>query len=105
MLIVSIHQAGAGQAELQQRVLLALQAMRVKYPNAQGIIGGDFNTNANGAREGYAKSNDKQLRMVDEPLQSFVQSVKGYYFLNWSLRTHHPAKKSPRTRQPGWTMY
>ena len=72
MLIFNIHQAGAGHAELQLRVWLALQAMRAKYPDAKGIIGGDFNANANGARVGYTKSNDKQMRMVDEQLLSFV---------------------------------
>ena len=77
MLIFNIHQAGAGHAELHLRVWLALQAMRAKYPDAKGIIGGDFNANANGARVGYTKSNDKQMRMVDEQLLSFVQAIRG----------------------------
>ena len=41
------------------------------------IIGGDSNANANGARVGYTKSNDKQMRMVDERLLSFVQAPRG----------------------------
>ena len=47
------------------------------HVNAKGIIGGDFNANANGARVGYTKSNDKQMRMVDEQLLSFVQAIRG----------------------------
>jgi hypothetical protein len=42
MLVVNNHQAGSGDSDLQQRVWLAMQAMRVRYPVAQGIIGGDW---------------------------------------------------------------
>jgi hypothetical protein len=41
MLIVNNHQAGSGDSDLQQRVWLAMQAMRARYPDAQDMIGGD----------------------------------------------------------------
>jgi hypothetical protein len=41
MLIVKIHQAGSAAPELQQQVWVALQGVRAKYPEAQGIIEGD----------------------------------------------------------------
>ena len=44
MLIVNIHQAGSATPELQQQVWMALQGVRAKYPEAQGIIGGDSST-------------------------------------------------------------
>jgi hypothetical protein len=44
MLLVNIHQAGSADADIQQRVLLAMQAMRARYPEAQGIVGGDSST-------------------------------------------------------------
>jgi len=40
MLIVNIHQAGSATPELQQQVWMALQGVRAKYPEAQGILGG-----------------------------------------------------------------
>jgi hypothetical protein len=44
MLIVNIHQAGSATPELQHQVWVALQGVRAKYPEAQGIIGGDSST-------------------------------------------------------------
>jgi hypothetical protein len=42
MLVVNIHQAGSATVDLQQHVWVALQAVRARYPKAQGIVGGDF---------------------------------------------------------------
>jgi hypothetical protein len=41
MLVANIHQAGSAAPELQQQVWMALQGVRAKYPEAQGILGGD----------------------------------------------------------------
>ena len=41
MLVINIHQAGSATLELQQRVWIAIQGIRSKYPEIQGIIGGD----------------------------------------------------------------
>ena len=42
MLVINIHQAGSATLELQQRMWMALQGIRARYPDIQGIIGGDF---------------------------------------------------------------
>jgi hypothetical protein len=42
MLVVNIHQAGSATLELQQHVWMALQAVRARYPEAQGILAGDL---------------------------------------------------------------
>jgi hypothetical protein len=42
MLVINIHQAGSATLELQQRMWIAIQGIRAKHPEIQGIIGGDF---------------------------------------------------------------
>jgi hypothetical protein len=42
MLVINIHQAGSATLELQQRMWMAMQGIRARYPDIQGIIGGDF---------------------------------------------------------------
>jgi hypothetical protein len=42
MLVINIHQAGSATLELQQRMWMALQGIRARYPDIQGIIEGDF---------------------------------------------------------------
>jgi hypothetical protein len=44
MLVINIHQAGSATLELQQRTWMAMQGIRARYPDIQGIIGGDFST-------------------------------------------------------------
>jgi hypothetical protein len=44
MLVANIHQAGSAAPELQQQVWMALQGVRAKYPEAQGVLGGDSST-------------------------------------------------------------
>ena len=44
MLVVNVHQAGSATVDLQQHVWVALQAVRARYPEAQGVVGGDFST-------------------------------------------------------------
>lgn len=73
MVIVNVHQAGAAHANLQQRVLLAIQAMQPKYPDAKGIIGGAFNANAGGSREDYVKSNAEHMQMADEQFKGLCK--------------------------------
>jgi hypothetical protein len=41
MLVINIHQAESATLELQQHVWMALQGVRARYPEAQGIIGGE----------------------------------------------------------------
>jgi hypothetical protein len=41
MLVANIHQAGSAAPELQQQVWMALQGVRAKYPEAQGVLGGE----------------------------------------------------------------
>ena len=41
MLVVNIHQAGSATVDLQQHVWVTMQAVRARYPEAQGILGGD----------------------------------------------------------------
>jgi hypothetical protein len=41
MLVINIHQAGSATLELQQRMWMAMQGIRARYPDIQGIIGGD----------------------------------------------------------------
>jgi hypothetical protein len=41
MLVINIHQAGSATLELQQRMWIAIQGIRARYPDIQGIIGGD----------------------------------------------------------------
>ena len=41
MLVINIHQAGSATLELQQRMWIAIQGIRAKHPEIQGIIGGD----------------------------------------------------------------
>ena len=41
MLVANIHQAGSAAPELQQQVWMALQGVRAKYPEAQGVLGGN----------------------------------------------------------------
>ena len=77
MMIVNIHQASSKHAELQQSVWMALQAKHAEHPEVKGIIGGDFNANANEMREDYSQSNARHLEMVDTQLQSFVRAIKG----------------------------
>ena len=77
MLVANIHQAGSAAPELQQQVWMALQGVRAKYPEAQGILGGDFNANAAGDREGYSSSNASHMRMVDDQFQACVAAIKG----------------------------
>jgi hypothetical protein len=40
MLVVNVHQAGSATVDLQQHVWVV--AVRARYPEAQGIVGGDF---------------------------------------------------------------
>ena len=42
MLVINIHQAGSATLELQQRMWMAMQGIRARYPDIQGIIGGDL---------------------------------------------------------------
>jgi hypothetical protein len=67
---------------------MALQGVRAKYPEAQGVLGGDsppntpwasgyFNANASGDREGYSPSNASHMRMVDDQFQACVAAIKG----------------------------
>ena len=42
MLVINIHQAGSATLELQQRMWMAMQGIRARYPDIQGIIGGDY---------------------------------------------------------------
>jgi len=77
MLVVNIHQAGSATVDLQQHVWVALQAVRAKYPEAQGIIGGDFNANASGDREGYSRGNEAHMKKVDDQFQACVAEMKG----------------------------
>jgi hypothetical protein len=42
MIVINIHQAGSATLELQQRMWMAMQGIRARYPDIQGIIGGDF---------------------------------------------------------------
>jgi len=77
MLIANIHQAGSATPELQQQVWMALQGVRAKYPEAQGILGGDFNANASGDREGYSPNNAGHMSMVDNQFQACVATIKG----------------------------
>ena len=44
MLVVNLHQAGLATLELQQHVWMALQAVRARYPEAQGILAGEKGT-------------------------------------------------------------
>jgi hypothetical protein len=44
MLVINIHQAGSATLELQQRMWMVMQGIRARYPDIQGIIGGDFST-------------------------------------------------------------
>jgi hypothetical protein len=41
MLVINIHQAGSATLELQQRMWMAMQGIRARYPDIQGIIGGE----------------------------------------------------------------
>jgi hypothetical protein len=41
MLVINIHQAGSATLELQQRMWIAIQGIRARYPDIQGIIGGE----------------------------------------------------------------
>jgi hypothetical protein len=41
MLVINIHQAGSTMLELQQRMWMAMQGIRARYPDIQGIIGGE----------------------------------------------------------------
>lgn len=69
---------------LRRRVLLALQSVRATYPEAQGIIGGEFNTNAHEIRTGYSQTNASHMNRVDVQLHAFVQIMQGVLV---SLRT------------------
>jgi hypothetical protein len=42
MLVIKLHQAGSATLELQQHVWMAIQGVRARYPEAQGIIGGEI---------------------------------------------------------------
>jgi hypothetical protein len=48
MLVINIHQAGSATLELQQRMWMAMQGIRARYPDIQGIIGGDLTPMAHG---------------------------------------------------------
>jgi hypothetical protein len=76
MLVVNIHQAGSATLELQQHVWMALQAVRARYPEAQGILGGDFNASAHGNREGYSRENESHMKQVDYQFQACVATIK-----------------------------
>jgi hypothetical protein len=71
MLVVNIHQAGSADADLQQRVWLAIQAMRARYPSAQG------NANAHGQRVGYSPGNAHHMEKIDDQFQACVSALKG----------------------------
>ena len=92
MMIVNIHQASSKHAQLQQSVWMALQAKHAEHPEVKGIIGGDFNANANGVREGYSQSNARHLEMVDTQLQSFVRAIKGQL-----ISPNRPSRKDELT--------
>ena len=77
MLVANIHQAGSAAPELQQQVWMALQGVRAQYPEAQGVLGGDFNANASGDREGYSPNNASHMNMVDNQFQACVANIKG----------------------------
>ena len=72
MLVINIHQAGSATLELQQRMWMAMQGIRARYPDIQGI-----NANAHGAREGYSLSNADHLRRVDDQFRACVAAIKG----------------------------
>jgi hypothetical protein len=59
MLVVNIHQAGSATLELQQHVWMALQAVRARYPEAQGILAGSH------------------MQQVDAQFQACVTAIKG----------------------------
>jgi hypothetical protein len=56
MLVVNIHQAGSVTLELQQHVWMALQAVRARYPEAQGILAGDLHTGTEKGTPGATKT-------------------------------------------------
>jgi transposase len=71
MLVINIHQAGSATLELQQRIWMALQGIRARYPDIQGI-----NANAHGEREGYSLSNADHLRKVNDQFRACVAAIK-----------------------------
>ena len=68
-----IHQAGSAISELQQQVWMALQAVRARYPEAQGVLGGD----ANGNREGYSPGNESHMKHVHDQFHACVAAMGG----------------------------
>jgi hypothetical protein len=73
MLVVNIHQAGSITLELQQHMWMALQAVRARYPEAQGILGGDLCE----CTRGYSRGHESHMKQVDDQFQACVAAIKG----------------------------
>ena len=65
MLVVNLHHAGSATLELQQHVWMALQAVRARYPEAQGILAGDYtcswSTTATNSRRVWPQSKERSF--------------------------------------------
>ena len=72
MRVVNVHQATSKDKVLQGVVLKALEHQLGRHENVMGIMGGDFNANANGDRTGYAESNKQHLDGVDRQFEDFA---------------------------------
>jgi hypothetical protein len=77
MLVLKIHQTGSMMQNFK-RVWLAMQAMRARYPEEQGIIGLEFfNANAHGQLIGYSPGNADHLQKIDTQSQACASSIRG----------------------------
>ena len=77
MRVVNVHQATSKDKGLQRVVLKALERQLGQHENVMGIMGGDFNANANGDRTGYAESNKQHLDGVDRKFEDFAIRTGG----------------------------
>ena len=73
----NVHQATSGHLDLQDRVWQILKKHILDSKHHMMLLGGDLNANAGGAREGYAKSNEHRMHLVDEQLAVFVRETGG----------------------------
>ena len=73
----NVHQATSNHLDLQNRVWQILKKHILDSKNRMMLLGGDFNANAGGAREGYARSTEHRMSQVDSLLADFIRETGG----------------------------
>ena len=73
----NVHQATSNHMDLQSRVWQILKKHILDSKNRMMLLGGDFNANAGGAREGYAQSTEHRMSQVDSLLADFIRETGG----------------------------